>query len=136
MLEATLRSAVRSVPSAESLWLMAARHKWRKMRDVEGARQILREAFSANPESEEIWLTAAELELESGEHERARALLANARARAPTQRVWMKSALLEWELGSLDAELELLASALALFPKFDKLWLMSAQALVRRRSRS
>jgi len=52
---------------AEVLWLMAAKHRWRVVNDVTGARRILEEAFAANPDSEEIWLAAFKLEFENDE---------------------------------------------------------------------
>ena len=55
--------------------------------DVPAARSILALAFQANPNSEEIWLAAIKLESENNEYERARRLLARARASAPTARV-------------------------------------------------
>ncbi len=58
---------------------MAAKERW-LAGDVPGARQILAEAFAANPDSEEVWLAAFKLEFENGELERARLLLANVRA--------------------------------------------------------
>ncbi len=80
---------------------MAAKERW-LAGDVPGARQILEEAFAANPDSEEIWLAAFKLEFENREAERARALLAKARARESggSERVWMKSAVVERELGN------------------------------------
>lgn len=51
------------------------------------ARGILSLAFQANPNSEEIWLAAVKLESENKEYDRARRLLAKARASAPTPRV-------------------------------------------------
>lgn len=55
--------------------------------DVPAARGILSLAFQANPNSEEIWLAAVKLESENQEYDRARRLLAKARASAPTPRV-------------------------------------------------
>lgn len=88
---------------AEVLWLMAAKEKW-LAGDVEDARRILSEAFSANPDSEEVWLAAFKLEFENQEPLRARALLAKARNSdsSSTQRVWMKSAIVERELGNAE----------------------------------
>lgn len=85
---------------SEVLWLMAAKEKW-VAGDVEAARRILSEAFSANPDSEAVWLAAFKLEFENDEPQRARALLARARdtPTASTRRVWMKSAIVERELG-------------------------------------
>jgi pre-mRNA-processing factor 6 len=57
---------------------MAAKEKW-VSGDVAGARQILSEAFRANPDSEDVWLAAFKLEFESREVERARLLLHKAR---------------------------------------------------------
>jgi len=84
-------------------------------------------AFQANPNSEEIWLAAVKLESENSEYERARRLLAKARASAPTPRVMMKSAKLEWALNNLEAALHLLKEALEAFDDFPKLWLMKGQ---------
>lgn len=86
---------------SEVLWLMAAKEKW-VAGDVEAARKILSEAFSANPDSEAVWLAAFKLEFENDEPQRARALLARARdtPTASTRRVWMKSAIVERELGN------------------------------------
>lgn len=95
--------------------------------DVPAARGILSLAFQANPNSEEIWLAAVKLESENAEYERARRLLAKARASAPTPRVMMKSAKLEWALNNLDAALQLLDEALKAFDDFPKLWLMKGQ---------
>ncbi len=80
---------------------MAAKEKW-VAGDVEAARKILSEAFSANPDSEAVWLAAFKLEFENDEPQRARALLARARdtPTASTRRVWMKSAIVERELGN------------------------------------
>jgi pre-mRNA-processing factor 6 len=94
---------------------------------VPAARGILSYAFQANPNSEEIWLAAVKLESENSEYERARRLLAKARASAPTPRVMMKSAKLEWALNNLDAALRLLNEALEAFDDFPKLWLMKSQ---------
>lgn len=67
------------------------------------------------------------LESENSEYERARRLLAKARASAPTPRVMMKSAKLEWALNNLDTALKLLKEALEMFDDFPKLWLMKGQ---------
>lgn len=73
-------------PQAEVLWLMYAKEKW-IAGDVPGARDVLEQAFVANPESEQIWLAAVKLEAENGEWEVARELLARARKVADTERV-------------------------------------------------
>ena len=125
--DALLRRAVQSVPSAEQIWLRAVAHRRRVMRDVAGARGVLLQAFKACSRSSAIWLEAAALEWEEGDAGRSRELLARARERAPAARVWVKSALLEWEAGDAAAERELLAGGLAKFPEEPKLWLMSAQ---------
>lgn len=72
-------------------------------------------------------MAAVKLESENSEYERARRLLAKARASAPTPRVMMKSAKLEWALNNLDAALRLLKEALEDFDDFPKLWLMKGQ---------
>ena len=125
--ETLLKEAVKRVPDQEILWLMAAKHKWRQMNDVVGARGILRDAFVANADSEQIWLAAVKLEWENDEIERARHILKKARDRAPSPRIWMKSCLLEWQMNELDAEEALLKEALQKYPTFDKLWMMAAQ---------
>lgn len=148
-LESLLQRAVAHCPKSEVLWLMGAKSKWLAVSnsqkkkfyeiffiinmkfffkgDVPAARGILSLAFQANPNSEEIWLAAVKLESENSEYERARRLLAKARASAPTPRVMMKSAKLEWALNNLDAALLLLKEALEAFDDFPKLWLMKGQ---------
>ncbi|KAI9097297.1 PRP1 splicing factor, N-terminal-domain-containing protein [Phlyctochytrium arcticum] len=125
-LEELLQRAVRYCPQAEILWLMAAKEKWLSG-DITAAKRILEAAFAANPNSEEIWLAAIKLEVETGEYERARVLLASAREQANTERVWMKAALLERQLGQFDAALDLLKEGIAQFPQFAKLWMMKGQ---------
>jgi len=95
--------------------------------DVSAARGILSLAFQANPNSEEIWLAAVKLESENSEYERARRLLAKARASAPTPRVLMKSAKLEWALDDLPRAHRLMEEGIQIFPDFAKLWLMKGQ---------
>ncbi|CAG9460105.1 unnamed protein product [Pedinophyceae sp. YPF-701] len=128
-----LRRGVQHCPQAEVLWLIAAREKWRTTHDVAAARLVLSEAFKANPSSEEIWLAAFKLEFESGELDRARAILAKARESeaARTARVWMKAAIVERAAGDAAAEREVLKQGLDAFPDFPKLWLMLAQLEVR-----
>lgn len=105
---------------------MGAKSKW-MANDVPAARGILSYAFQANPNSEDIWLAAVKLESENAEYERARRLLAKARASAPTPRVMMKSAKLEWALTNLPEALKLLDEAVKVFPDFAKLWMMKGQ---------
>lgn len=112
---------------------MAAKEKWLSG-EVNLARQILGEAFTANSDSENIFLAAFKLEFENNELERARAILDKARASdsSSTQRVWMKSAIVERELGDAEAEGRVLQEGIAKFPYFDKLWLMLGQLEERR----
>eukprot|EP00891_Asterochloris_glomerata_P002445 jgi/Astpho2/2445/fgenesh1_pg.00044_%23_65_t len=127
-LDALLKKAVTYCPQAEVFWLMAAKEQWKEMGNVPAARQILAEAFAANPDSEGIWLAAFKLEFENHEPERARAILEKAReGTSSTQKVWMKSALVERELGNNVAERRMLDEGLKRFPYFDKLWLMLGQ---------
>lgn len=125
-METLLQKAVAHCPKSEVLWLMGAKSKW-MAGDVPAARGILSLAFQANPNSEEIWLAAVKLESENEEYERARRLLAKARASAPTPRVMMKSSKLEWALNNLNEALNLLDEAVKVFPDFDKLWMMKGQ---------
>lgn len=125
-LDALLQRAVKHCPQAEILWLMWAKERWTSG-SVEGARQILTQAFAANTDSEDIWIAAVKLEVETKEFARARGLLAKARQRAGTDRIWMKSAALERRLGDDAACLGLLQEACKLYPRFDKLWMMRAQ---------
>lgn len=125
-LEALLQRAVAHCPKSEVLWLMGAKSKW-MADDVPAARGILSYAFQANPNSEDIWLAAVKLESENAEYERARRLLAKARASAPTPRVMMKSAKLEWALENLSEALKLLEEAVKVFPDYAKLWMMKGQ---------
>lgn len=125
-LETLLQRAVAHCPKSEVLWLMGAKSKW-LADDVPAARGILSYAFQANANSEEIWLAAVKLESENAEYERARRLLAKARASAPTPRVMMKSAKLEWALDNLPDALNLLEEAVKVFPEYAKLWMMKGQ---------
>jgi len=125
-LETLLQRAVAHCPQSEVLWLMGAKSKW-LAGDVPAARGILSLAFQANPNSEEIWLAAVKLESENNEYERARRLLAKARASAPTPRVMMKSVRLEWALDKLKAAMTLLEEAITKFPDYPKLWMMKGQ---------
>lgn len=61
---------------------MAAKERWLAddVNGVNGAREILNQAFSAIPDSEQIWLAAVKLESENDQHERARAILQKVRA--------------------------------------------------------
>lgn len=95
--------------------------------NVEGAREVLTEAFAANPDSEAVWLAAAKLEWETGEAERARVLLRRARDRAPSARVYMKSALLERENRKFNDALDLIEEGLSKYPDFAKLYMMGGQ---------
>lgn len=105
---------------------MGAKSKW-MANEVPAARGILSFAFQANPNSEDIWLAAVKLESENSEYERARRLLAKARASAPTPRVMMKSSKLEWALNNLTEALKLLNEAVDVFPDYAKLWMMKGQ---------
>ncbi len=55
--EALLKRAVQYCPQAEVLWLMAAKHKWRVEKDVDGSRRILEEAFKVGGGGvgKEVW---------------------------------------------------------------------------------
>ncbi|KAI9303749.1 PRP1 splicing factor, N-terminal-domain-containing protein [Cunninghamella echinulata] len=125
-LEELLKRAVKYCPQAEVLWLMGAKEKW-LAGDVDGARMILREAFEANPNSEQIWLAAVKVESENQEYERARILLENARKQSGTERVWMKSAMLERQMKNYKECVQLLEEGLAIYPTFDKLWMIKGQ---------
>lgn len=56
----------------------------------------------ARAESEQIWLAAFKIEFENSEMERARGILAKARATLANERIWMKSALVERERGETE----------------------------------
>merc|ERR1712151_1448890 len=94
---------------------------------IEKSREILTQAFAANPDSEPVWLAAAKLEWETGEIDRARVLLSRARERASSDRVFMKSALLERVSKQFDDALDLIEEGVSLYPKFPKLWMMGVQ---------
>ena len=57
---------------------------------------------AAGAESEQIWLAAFKIEFENAEMERARGILAKARATLANERIWMKSALVERERGETE----------------------------------
>ncbi|KAI8439587.1 hypothetical protein MSG28_013314 [Choristoneura fumiferana] len=122
-LEALLQRAVAHCPKSEVLWLMGAKSKW-LAGDVPAARGILSLAFQANPNSEEIWLAAVKLESENKEYDRARRLLAKARA---TVQVMIKSAKLEWALNNMEVALKLLEEAIKVFGDYAKLHMMKGE---------
>jgi pre-mRNA-processing factor 6 len=124
--DALMTRGVQYCPQAEILWLMAAKDRW-MAGDVEGARDVLKAAWGANPDSEEIYLAAVKVESENKEYDRARSLLGRARDRASTPRVWMKSAKLERLLHEDEAELKLLEEGVHLYPQYSRLWIMLAQ---------
>ncbi|KAJ1721164.1 U4/U6 x U5 tri-snRNP complex subunit Prp1 [Coemansia erecta] len=145
-LAALLQRAVVACPQAEVLWLMAAKHAWTGLGDVEGARGLLERAFAAHPASEHVLLAAVKLESHAGELPRALALLARARTmvfgqqqqRRPggpggpggTPRVWMKSAVLLRQTGRVAEARDVCAEALELFPGGEepRLYLVLAQS--------
>ena len=61
---------------------MFAKEKWVGEGDVAAAREILTEAFAANPNCEQIWLAAAKLEWENGGERAERGGLRKTRIRA------------------------------------------------------
>ncbi|KAJ2512831.1 U4/U6 x U5 tri-snRNP complex subunit Prp1 [Coemansia sp. RSA 1939] len=139
-LDDLLRRGVQHCPQAEVLWLMAAKEKWIRAGDVDGARVVLEEAFAANPDSEAILLAAVKLESETDQHVRALALLERGRSlqfasnsaekTAPllgTARIWMKSAVLLRQLGRLDEALDIAKQGLRAFGTSAKLWLIQSQ---------
>jgi len=69
------------------------------------------------------------LESENNEYERARRLLAKARASAPTPRVIVKSVKLEWALNEIAKAFGLIDEGLQSFPECAKLWMMHGQIL-------
>lgn len=124
-LDLVLQQAVRRCPQNQVLWLLGAKERYLR-NDIAGAQLILEEAFKANPNSEQIWLAAYKLELESGQTERTRALLANARASADTPRIWLKSIHLERLLRNRQGAQRMLEEALKKFPLCHKLYLIGA----------
>ncbi|GHP09279.1 hypothetical protein PPROV_000801600 [Pycnococcus provasolii] len=150
---AILTKSVSHCPQAVVLWLMAAKERWLgggqmppSAEAVDGARAILQEAHRHNADSEDIILAAHKIELDSGEHERARILLARSRDRTGlcsmdgtaksaasggSERIYIKSALAERMERNHKEELSLLTEGLGKFPKSWKMWLMKAQALRR-----
>ncbi|KAJ1772746.1 U4/U6 x U5 tri-snRNP complex subunit Prp1 [Coemansia sp. RSA 1813] len=133
-LDALLRRGVQYCPQAEVLWLIAAKEKWVRSGDVDGARVVLEEAFAANPNSESILLAAVKLESENEQYTRALALLDRGRAlsfdggKKGTARIWMKSVVLLRQIGQLDRALETVRQGLqGSFEKSYKLWLLQSQ---------
>jgi pre-mRNA-processing factor 6 len=84
-----LAKGYQNCPTAEVLWLMAAKEKW-VGGDVVGAQAILAEAFKQNEDSESIFLAAAKIAAETNEMEAAIQILQKARAQADTERVSLK----------------------------------------------
>lgn len=125
-LETLLQNAVKECPTAETLWLMAAKEKWLHG-EVGDARSILMQAFDINSKSEQIWLAAVKLEWENKELQRARLLLNKAREFASSERVCLKSILLERELNEVDVMISLLNQSISKYPSFFKFYLIGGQ---------
>ena len=70
--EALLRQAVAACPKSEPLWLLLIQLKFKKERDLPGARAAIDETLAANAKnpailsSERIWLTACQVGLNFG----------------------------------------------------------------------
>lgn len=70
--EALLRQAVAACPKSEPLWLLLIQLKFKKERDLPGARSAIDETLAANAKnpailsSERIWLTAFQVGLNFG----------------------------------------------------------------------
>eukprot|EP01035_Chromulina_nebulosa_P017336 gene17336-22881_t len=125
-IDLVLTQAVENCPTAETLWLIAAKEKWNN-NDIQAARDILTQAFSKNPHSEAIWLAACKLEWENNFIDRTRILLQKAREFHPTERIYMKSILLERESQNIDALLNLLTIAIDKYPNFLKFYMIGGQ---------
>ena len=110
------------------LWLMLAKEHWLGG-DVTSARQVLGDAFSANPSSEAVWLAAFKLEAENNEIKNARMLLNKARSQSGTERIWMKSAVFERQHGDKAEALKYVNEAIAKFATFDKLYMIKVGLL-------
>lgn len=125
---ALLAKSVQSCPHENLLWLKAAKECW-LAGDIPRARQILTDAFAANPDSEPIWLAAVKLEAENNEIGAARSIMFRARTMAGTERIWMKSAVFERQHGTAADALLTVNEAIAKFPNFDKLYMTKGQLL-------
>ncbi|KAF2455314.1 pre-mRNA-splicing factor prp1 [Lineolata rhizophorae] len=121
-----LEKAVEACPHSEQLWMQLAKEKWQSG-SIDDARRVLGRAFVQNPNNEDIWLAAVKLEADNGQVDAARGLLAEARAKAGTDRVWIKSVAFERQQRDTDAALDLVTQALQLYPKAAKLWMMKGQ---------
>lgn len=65
-LDEVLGAASERLPRVEIFWLFRAKERW-LAEDIDKAREILTNAFAANPNSEAVWLAASKLEWETGE---------------------------------------------------------------------
>lgn len=97
--------------------------------DVDSARQVLGDAFNANPSSEAVWLAAVKLEAENNEIKNARMLLNKARLQSGTERIWMKSAVFERQHGDKAEALKCINEAITKFSTFDKLYMIKVGLL-------
>lgn len=121
-----LERAVAHCPSADYLWVLAAKEEF-TAKNLDGARKIIAQAYQISPHSEQIWLAAAKIEQEDGKFQDATALLKLAREKAPSGRVWMKSALLQRQCHNIAEERALLEEGTKKYPEYAKLWMMLGQ---------
>ncbi|CAL2047807.1 unnamed protein product [Caenorhabditis brenneri] len=127
--EAILLKACETVPEVENYWLMLAKLRFINKR-IDEARQTLKDAQSKHDhQSEKMWLAATKIEIETDQFDRARALFAEAREKAPSARVWMKNARFEWCLGNLDEARRLCKECIERYDNFYKIYLVLGQVL-------
>lgn len=127
--EAILLKACETVPEVENYWLMLAKLRFINKR-IDEARQTLKDAQSKHDhQSEKMWLAATKIEIETDQFDRARALFAEAREKAPSARVWMKNARFEWCLGNLEEAKRLCEECIQQYDSFYKIYLVLGQVL-------
>ncbi|CAI2352621.1 unnamed protein product [Caenorhabditis sp. 36 PRJEB53466] len=127
--ERILKKACEQVPEVENYWLMLAKLRFVNAR-IDEARDTLMAAFEKHGhQSEKIWLAATKIEIETDQFDRARALFAKARARAPSSRVWVKNATFERCLGKLEEAKRLCEECIRTYDGFYKAFLLLGQVL-------
>ncbi|KAF2711366.1 pre-mRNA-splicing factor prp1 [Pleomassaria siparia CBS 279.74] len=118
--------AVNSTPQAETIWLGFARELWQANK-FEEARTVVGRSFQSMPGNENLYTTAVALEVDAGQYDAARNLLAIARDSAPSDRIFMKSATLERQLGELEAAIDFCTDGLRTWPGSWKLHAIKGQ---------
>ena len=105
---------------------MYAKHLWKKQNDLDEAISVLKDGLHNHETEEEVYLALVKLYKQKSNFDEARELLLKGREKCEEQRIWMQSVQIEREVGDILSADKILTSAIEKFPKFMKLYLISA----------